>query len=338
VTLRQELGEQAEAIERLVAANRHVMGDVAALVDDSVGHAVMAARGTSDNAARYAQYVWGARNAMTVGLATPSLFGAYASPPSLAGSLVAGISQSGQSPDLVAVVAEGRRQGRPTLAVTNDPTSPLAKAADQVVDLAAGPERAVAATKTYTAELAAVALCSLAMAGDDPAALDPLPGAIAEVLAAEQQIAAAVGPLVDADRCVVVGRGYHYATVHEWALKLQELTYILAQPYSAADFQHGPTAVVDEGFPVLVVASSGPLFDPVAELAAGLRDRGAVVIAICDRSDGPADELVRIPSVDEWLAPIVAAPALQLFSYHLTIARGADPEAPRGLTKVTRTR
>jgi glucosamine--fructose-6-phosphate aminotransferase (isomerizing) len=333
-----EIGEQAAAVERLVATNIGAMTRLAGLMAADVSHAVIAARGTSDNAARYAQYVWGGRNRLTVGLATPSLFGPYHSPPSLAGSLVVGISQSGQSPDLVEVVAEGRRQGRPTLAMTNDPRSPLAAAADVVIDLAAGVERAVAATKTYTAELAAVALSSLAMAGDEPAALDGVPEAIRQVVAAEPEIAAVAGPLAGIDRCVVLARGYHYATAYEWALKLQELTYILAQPYSAADFLHGPTAVIDEGFPVLVVASSGPLFDSVAEVAARLREQGAVVIAISDRSDMPCDRLIAIPTVDEWLAPIVAAPALQLFSYHLTLARGADPDTPRGLTKVTRTR
>jgi glucosamine--fructose-6-phosphate aminotransferase (isomerizing) len=337
MSMRSEIDEQAAAVERLVATNRDTVGQLARLAGGAT-HAVIAARGTSDNAARYAQYVWGGRNRLVAGLATPSLFGPYATPPSLAGSLVAGISQSGQSPDLVEVLTEGRRQHRPTLAITNDAGSPLAGAADLVVDLAAGPERAVAATKTYTAELAAVALCSLAMAGAPAAALGALPEAIDRVLAADRQVAAAVRPLIDADRCVVLARGYHYASAYEWALKLQELAYILAQPYSAADFLHGPTAVVGEGFPVLVVVSSGPLFDPVAEVTSRLRDRGAVVVAISDRDDVPCDELIAIPAVDEWLSPIVAAPALQLFSYHLTVARGADPDAPRWLAKVTRTR
>lgn len=333
-----EIHEQSAALKRMATTNRDRMQHLARFLTDDITHAVIAARGTSDNSARYAQYVWGARNRLSVGLATPSLFRPNTSPPSLAGSLVVGISQSGQSPDLVDVVREGHNQQRPTLAITNDPGSPLARAADLVIELAAGTEHAVAATKTYTTQLAAVALSSLAMSESDSQAFDDLPLIIDQVLATENDIAHTVDRLVDIDRCVVLGRGYHYATAHEWALKLQELTHILAQPYSTADFLHGPTAVVDRGFPVLVVASSGAMFESVAALTANLHSRGAYIVAISDRPDMACDQLIEIPTVEEWLAPIVAAPALQLFCHSLTVARGANPDAPRGLTKVTRTR
>ncbi len=335
--MRSEIFEQSAALKRLMDTNRDAIERLAEYAGSGITHALIAARGTSDNAARYAQYVWGARNRLTVALATPSLFGPYASPPSLAGSLVVGISQSGQSPDLVEVLREGRRQQRPTLAISNDPDSPLAQAADVVIQLAAGAEHAVAATKTYTSQIAAVALSSLAMSDTDPTVLDRLPSIIDQVLATEEEIAKTVRQLTDSERCVVLGRGYHYATAYEWALKLQELTYILAQPYSVADFLHGPTAVIEKGFPVLVAVSAGPIFGSTVELIAELRSRGAYVVAISDQLETPCDQLILTPTVDEWLAPIVAAPALQLFSYHLTISRGLDPDAPRQLTKVTRT-
>lgn len=333
MTMLDELGGQADVLERLAAADAP-LEQIAAL---AVGctHVVVAARGTSDNAARYAQYVWGARNRLSVGLTTPSLFGPFDTPPLLTGALVVAISQSGESPDLVRVVEEARDQGRPTLVITNHPDSPLTAHADVVVDLGAGPERAVAATKTYTASLAAVALVSQALAREADV-LAGVVGAIRTVLASS--VPSADGVLVEADRCVVIGRGYHLATAFEWALKLQELTYLLAQPYSAADFRHGPVAVIEPGFPVLMVATDGPTYPETADLAEELVERGCHVITMTDRSDAPGTRRIEIPPVDPWLSPIVAAPVLQRFAHDLALARGLDPDAPRGLSKVTRTR
>lgn len=336
MSMLSEIREQPGALSRMLEANAGVVG-LAELVED-VTHVVLAARGTSDNAARYAQYVWGARNRLAVGLTTPSLFGPLGAPPDLVDALVVGISQSGQSPDLVEVMAEASRQGRPTLAITNEPASPLGSIADVVVDLSAGPEKAVAATKTYTCELAAVALCSLTFGGGPLAALRDLSEQVRTSLESTSMLDVAVSGLADSERCAVVGRGFHTATVHEWALKLQELTYVLAQPFSAADFRHGPVAVVEEGFPVLVVATAGPTYDEMATLAGDMIDRGAHVVTMTDVSEAPGHAVIRIPAVDPWLSPIVAAPALQLFAHALTVARELDPDSPRGLSKVTRTR
>lgn len=332
-----EIREQPDVLRLLLAANLSNMGKVGGLVSGST-HVVIAARGTSDNAARYAQYVWGARNRLAVGLIAPSLFGPLDSPPALTNALVVGISQSGESPDLVEVLTEGRRQGRPTLAITNEPGSPLARSADVVVDLRAGRERAVAATKTYSSELAAVALCAAAFAGDSAADLDALPSHMAAAIEMASDLSTAVSRLTKADRCVVVGRGFHLATAFEWALKLQELTYLLAQPYSAADFRHGPVAVVEPGFLVLIVATTGPTYDEMCRLAAEMMARGAHVVTMTDVDTTPGDEVIMIPRVDPWLSPIVAAPALQSFAHSLAVSRGLDPDSPRGLSKVTRTR
>lgn len=326
-----EINEQPEVLIRLTESNRAAMALVASTAS-SCGHVVIAARGTSDNAARYAQYVWGARNGLTVGLTTPSLFGPLARPPRLDGALVVGISQSGQSPDLVAVLDEAARQGRPTVAITNDPDSPLAAAAEVVIDLCAGPERAVAATKTYTAQLMAVAAISAAMDADP--ALASVPEAAASVLDMAPQFGT-VEPLIEADRCVVVARGFHFASAFEWALKLQELTQLVAQPYSAADFRHGPMAVISEGFPVLAIVTAGPTADEMTELVADLSERGAVVTTLSDLTDVGG---IVIPEVAPWLSPIVAAPALQLHAHAVTLARSLDPDSPRGLSKITRTR
>ncbi len=330
-----EIEEQPEVVGRLLEENRPLLARIGEMTA-GCNHVVVAARGTSDNAARYAQYLWGAHNRLPVGLTTPSLFGPLDSPPVLDGALVVGISQSGQSPDLVAVLAEARRQRRPTLVITNEPESPLAATADVVVDLCAAPERSVAATKSYTAELTAVAMVSRALAASPLDELEELPDRLSATL--KSPATAGLEALVDADRCSVVGRGFHLATVYEWALKLQELTYLLAQPLSSADFLHGPVAIVEEGYPVLAVATAGPTHPEMASLAADMMGRGARVLTLTDLDDTPGHELLRIPRVAPWLSPIVAAPAVQRFAHALTIARGIDPDAPRGLSKVTRTR
>lgn len=337
MSMLSEIREQPEALARLLQTNRGTERRVADLAK-GVSHVVIAARGTSDNAARYAQYVWGARNRLPVGLTTPSLFGPFDSPPSLAGALVVGISQSGESPDLVGVLAEARRQRRPTVVITNSPDSPLADQVDCVIDISAGREEAVAATKSYTGQLLGVAFCSLAFSGAGSDALSSIPSVVAEAIQQGSDLGEAVVPLVEADRCVVVGRGFHLATVYEWALKLQELTYMLAQPFSAADFLHGPVAVVEEGFPVLAVVTAGPTRDQMIGVASDMMDRGAEVVSMTDLADAPGHRLLTIPEVEPWLSPIVAAPVLQRFVQALTTRRGLDPDAPRGLSKVTRTR
>jgi glucosamine--fructose-6-phosphate aminotransferase (isomerizing) len=303
-------------------------------------YVVIAARGSSDNAGRYAQYLWGAHNHLNVALAAPSLYTLSHSPPKLDDSLVVGISQSGESPDLLAVMETANAQGRPTLAITNNPSSPMATIADRHLDLAAGSELAVAATKTYTSQLLAVAALSAAMAegSDLSEPLHRVGDVVGEILDNAEAIRPGVDSLRDATRCVVIGRGFNHATAFEWALKIAELSYLVAQPFSAADFRHGPLALVEPGLGVLAVATDGAVYDDVADLLGVIRATGARVTAISDRSDCPADDLIPIPAeLPEWLSPIPATVAAQVFTYHLTVARGADPDAPRRLHKVTRT-
>ncbi len=343
MTTRTELGEGPATVERLLDGAVGPIDDVARAVRTrTIDLVVIAARGTSDHAAIYAQYILGARNGLPVALAAPSLASIYGTPPRLRNALVLGISQSGRSPDVVAVLADARRQGALTVAITNAPASELAAAADHVVELEAGPERAVAATKTYLAEIAVIAMLSGALSGDGGSRreLRALPGALRTALLAEGEVERLAGSYAAEDRCVVLGRGFQYATAREWALKLKELAYVLADPYSAADFQHGPIALVGEGFPVLAIATAGPALPGMVELLGRLRDARARLLIL---SDDPATlalgDGVPLPAgVPEWLAPLVAIIPAQLFAYHLARTRGLDPEAPRNLSKVTLTR
>ena len=302
---------------------------------------MMAARGTSDNAARYAQYLLGVHNRLAVGLAAPSLFTLYDAPPRVDGALVVGISQSGQSPDIVAVVEEARSQGALTLAITNDPSSPLARAALLGLPVHAGEEHAVAATKTYTTELMALAMLSAALEGDAArwGELAEVPEHVGAALAQRESASLAAARCREAQRFVVLGRGFNYATAFEVALKIKETSYVLAEPYSTADFRHGPAAMLELGFPVLVVALRGKVGDAGALLDL-LEARRADVLAISNDPVllGRAGCALPIPDVPEWLSPLVAVVPGQWFALALALSRGADPDRPRGLSKVTHTR
>ena len=226
--LHREIHEQPDVTARLLQRERENAGALAAEMQRrGIGGVVIAARGTSDNAARYAQYLLAAANGLVVGLATPSLFTVYKTPPRFGNLLVMGISQSGKSPDIVSVIAEGKGQGALTAAITDFPDSDLGRTADYVIDLSAGEENSIAATKTYTAELAAIALLSVALGGDAGRSemLDKIPGQVAQALEVQNQIAQVAERYRYMQSCVVVGRGYNYATAFELSLKLKELTY-----------------------------------------------------------------------------------------------------------------
>jgi glucosamine--fructose-6-phosphate aminotransferase (isomerizing) len=342
--LEKEILEQPEVLRHLLEDERSSIERIAAIIRAAAPRYVMlVARGSSDNAARYGQYLFGAVNGLPVALAAPALYTLYQHPPRLDGALVLAISQSGQSPDIVAVVEEGRRQGALTVAITNEPDSPLAGAAQHAISLLAGPERSLAATKTYTASLMVLALLSAALAGDagHMQSLQAVPGFAAEVLASAPTILQAAERYRYMDACVVASRGYNYATAFEITLKLKELAYVLAEPYSLADFRHGPIAVVERDFPVITLVPEGVMAPGLLEFLRQLRERQAeiMVISALDEALAMAQTPLALPrGLPEWLSPLVAVIPGQLFALGLTRAKGLDPDHPRGLRKVTLTR
>jgi glutamine---fructose-6-phosphate transaminase (isomerizing) len=344
MTLHSEIFEQPERLASLLDNQKQTVLDIAkAIRSRDVQYAFLAARGTSDNAGRYANYLWGAHNRIPMALATPSLFTYYQSPPRLQNALVVGVSQSGQSPDIVSVLEEGRRQGCLTLAITNIADSPLARTADFILDIQAGAEKAVAATKTYTTELMAIAMLSAALKGSDEQweQLASVPELARYVLKLDESIARMAQRYRYMNQCVVLGRDFNYATAYEWALKLKELTYIIAEPYSSADFQHGPIAMVEGGFPVLAVAPKGKVHGSMKDMLTRLRkDKDAELVVISDDADSLslAQSPIQLPPrIPEWLTPIVGILPAQLFACHLTQVKGYDTEKPRNITKVTET-
>ncbi|OQX63839.1 MAG: glucosamine--fructose-6-phosphate aminotransferase [Anaerolinea sp. 4484_236] len=276
-------------------------------------------------------------------LATPSLFTYYQQPPKIKNALVVGISQSGQSPDIVSVLEEGKRQGNLTLAITNNSASPLAKKADFILDIQAGDEKAVAATKTYTTELMAIAMLSAAMSGEE-ARWDELAQAskwASSVLNQDSKIAQAAQRYRYMQQAVVLGRGYNYATAFEWALKLKELTYITAEPYSSADFKHGPVAIVESGFPIFAISPKGKVFDSMQNMLKHLKNNLLAELVVISNSLAAlelAEVAIPIPeNIPEWLTPLISIIPAQLFAYYLTLAKGYNPEKPRTISKITET-
>jgi glucosamine--fructose-6-phosphate aminotransferase (isomerizing) len=281
---------------------------------------------------------------LQVALATPSLFSIYKRPPRFGNALVLGISQSGKSPDIVSVIDEAAKQGALTLAITNTPGSDLSQAAAHTIDMHAGLEQSVAATKTYTTSLATIAMLSAAAAGNQEMKeqLQELPRLAGQTLSALDQ---EIGRLAERYRymrvCVVIGRGFNYATAFEIALKIKELNYVMAEPYSSADFLHGPVAVVEDAFPTIIIAPSGVMLPEMSGFIQNLKDRGAETIVISD--DASTLEMARTPfalplSVPEWLSPLTSILPGQLFAMHLANVRDYDVDHPRGLRKVTETR
>lgn len=341
--LSQEIHEQPVVIQQLIQSESENAVKLSSELRDRFQYVLIVARGSSDNAARYAQYLFGAYNRLQVSLATPSLFTLYHTPPQLKGALVLAISQSGQSPDIIEVIAESRRQGCPTLAITNAPDSPLALTAEFHLYIHAGKEKAVAASKSYTASLGALALLSTRMGRDEKRfdQLCTIPEMINLTLLGLNSMVNRVERYRYMSHCAVIGRGFNYSTAFEVALKIKELTRTATEPYSSADFRHGPIAMVRDGFPVILVAPRGDVFEDVRTLAGDILERGAELLLISDDQEmlNQAHFPMPLPvGLPEWLTPMVAVLPGQLFGMTLAEVKGLDPDNPVGLKKVTETK
>jgi glucosamine--fructose-6-phosphate aminotransferase (isomerizing) len=342
--MRREIEEQPEVVARLYDREGPAIAALGRRLRRRAPETiVLAARGTSDNAALYGRYLIETLLGIPVSLAAPSVLTVYRARLRLRRSLVIGLSQSGASPDIVEFVETARRYGARTIAVTNEAGSALSRAAHDTALLLTGRERSVAATKTYTAQLTALSLFVAAASGRRRLmdAHADLPGCMARTFEADGRIRDIAHHWRRIDECLVTSRGYDYATAREAALKLKETCYLVAEPVSAADLLHGPIAVVDEGFPVLLIAPPGAVLPHLAALASRLRRRRAgTLIASSDaailRQAGIPLAMPAVP--DERLSPHVYVLPLQLLAYHLSRIRGHDPDHPRGLHKITRAR
>jgi glucosamine--fructose-6-phosphate aminotransferase (isomerizing) len=340
-----DIGEQPAGFARLLEGEHAaaIAAVAARVAERNPRHVVFVGRGTSDHAALYGAYLTEIRLGLPVASASPSAITLYGARPDFTGTLVIGVSQSGGSPDLTEVLRVARENGGLTLAVTNNPDSALVEAAELSVDVAAGHERAVAATKTYTAELLALLLLvegiragDGTLPADERAALDKLPQLAADVLT-DHGAEVLAQRYRFASRLVTTGRGYAYPTARETALKLMETSYLPALAFSGADLLHGPLAMTDPDVPVLAVVGSGPGGRAMSDVVNRLADRRADVVTVGATDVPGASGRLAVPGVDERYAPLLDILPLQKLALSLALARGEDPDAPRGLKKVTAT-
>ncbi|MFE7777785.1 SIS domain-containing protein [Streptomyces sp. NPDC057445] len=337
-----EMAEQPAVLRRILDQGAPRIREVAAAIAERAPRFVLlTARGTSDNAALYAKYLLEIRLGLPCGLTSMSTTTAYGAKPDLTDVLVVTVSQSGGSPDLVASTKAAREAGAITLAVTNNPDSPLAAVSEFHIDIQAGPEKALPATKTYTASLLALYLFVEGLRGEDGSAARVLPRLAEQILARQDEVRALASRYRFAERMVITSRGYGHPTAKEAALKLMETSYIPALAYSGADLLHGPLAMVDNISPVIAVVTDGRGGEALQPVLDRLRGRGADLCVVGPKGQveaASAGFALPTEGVAEEVQPILEILPLQMLAYEVTIARGQDPDAPRALAKVTETR
>jgi glucosamine--fructose-6-phosphate aminotransferase (isomerizing) len=339
-----EIREQPAVLERTLQAERKSIEQLGALLAHQMPRLIMlVARGTSDNAAQFGRYLLEITTGIPVTLAAPSIFTLYNAPFRFDGVLVIAISQSGESTDTNLVLERAREKGARTIGITNEASSTLARLAEHTFLVHGGREQSVAATKTYTGQLLVLYMLAHALgakiAVDD---LARLPEWTSRALALEPEVARRAERYRFMDHAVVVGRGLNYANAFEFALKLMETCYVVAERFSSADFLHGPIAMVDPSFPAFLFAPSGVTWPGLHEMIEKLGMLKAETLVITDRSNPEAlvlgDHAIALPiCLDELLTPIPYIVPAQLFSARLAEEKGFDPDQPRTLSKVTRT-
>lgn len=340
VLMAEEISEQPAVLARLLGQGSAEVHEAAELIRArDPKFVLLVARGTSDHAALYAKYLIEISLGLPCGLASPSTVGLFEAPIRHgADALVLAVSQSGHSPDLVSYVEAWRSAGALAITVVNDVSSPLALASDAVIDVRAGAEHAVAATKTFTTEMLALWMLIAAWSGRSIQSAAAVPGLISGLASSPAPIAEIADRYRFADRVILTGRGYAYPVAREGALKMMETSYLAAHAFSGADLLHGPIAMVDTSTPVLAVAPNGRGAKSMVETMRQLRERSIDVVSIGGGLAGVASVVVDLPALSEDLAPIAAAIPLQWLAWQLAIDRGCDPDQPRALNKVTRTR
>jgi glucosamine--fructose-6-phosphate aminotransferase (isomerizing) len=340
-----EIHEQPAVVERLLERQLAPVREVARVIRErEPSTVVLVARGSSDNAAVYGRYLLEVRNRRLTSLAAPSGLTLYGSGPRLDRTVVIGVSQSGRGEDVVAYVREARAQGAPTVAIVNDAASPLAKAADSVLTCLAGPELSIPATKTVTAQMTLLAMLSVALSDPDTnfEPLTTLPSAMRAALELRKAAAHMAQTLSSATVGSVIGRGFAFPPALEIALKLKETSYTRAEPFSAADFLHGPVALVERDYAALLIDVGGRSSRSALDISAAIRERGGQPALL--RAGGLSPLQDDMPNVslaapiEEPFAAILALVLGQLLAVELALALGLDPARPRGLRKVTSTR
>ena len=338
----KEIAEQPAALERTIASEREKITRLArALTARDIDLIVLVARGSSDNAALFGRYLLEITTGIPVSLSAPSVHTIYHAKLDLKRALVVGVSQSGEGEDINRVLENARDCGAFTIGITNEAASSMVKLVDETFLMHGGREQSVAATKTFTGQMMLFYMLAAALAGDRVSIdYERIPEFAARAVEQKPAIVELVQRYVFMENCVVVGRGLAYANAYEFALKLMETCYVVAERFSSADFLHGPLAMIERHFPVMVFAPPGEMLAGTKDLIARLSELKADTLAItadlevaasCSRS------IIMPREIDEFLAPIPYIIPAQLFAALLAEAKGLDPDKPRSLSKVTRT-
>ena len=337
-----EIAEQPAALERTIAEERAKIAKLGnTLKSRDIHLIVLVARGSSDNAALFGRYLLEITTGIPVSLSAPSVHTIYNAELRLDHALVVGVSQSGEGEDINHVLESARRSGAFTIGITNEPGSSMTGLVDETLLTHGGRERSVAATKTFTGQMLLFYMLAAELARNTaPFSYESIPEFVASALAQKPAIQELVERYVFMENCVVVGRGLAYANAYELALKLMETCYVVAERFSSADFLHGPLAMVERHFPVILFAPPGVMLPGVKSLIERLRELHADTLAIT--SDTHAADMctrsILMPrEIDEFLAPIPYIVPGQLFAALLAKAKGLNPDSPRSLSKVTRT-
>ncbi|MEO8573629.1 MAG: SIS domain-containing protein [Pyrinomonadaceae bacterium] len=336
----QEIAEQPAVLERTIAAEREKMiklGDF--LRQKEIDLIILVARGSSDNAALFGRYLLEVTTGIPVSLSAPSVFTLYNAKMRLKRAIVIGVSQSGEGDDINHVLEQAKSFGAFTIAITNEGSSSMSRITDETLLIHAGREKSVAATKTYTGQMLHFYMLANAM-GDKRLDFHKIPGFTQKALELEEKVKETVQRYIFMENCVVVGRGMNYGNSYELALKLMETCYVVAERFSSADFFHGPLAIVERRFPVILFAPKGVTQQSSVDLLNRLHELHADSLSITnDEKVGQlATHQIKLPAeIDEFLSPIPFIIPAQLFAAHLSEAKGLDPDEPRSLAKITKT-
>jgi glucosamine--fructose-6-phosphate aminotransferase (isomerizing) len=339
----QEIFEQPDVLARTLRDEAMKVQRLGSLLRArSIDLIVIAARGSSDNAALFGRYLLEIKTGIPVSLAAPSVHTMYNARLNLSRALVVGVSQSGEGEDINLVLEHARSSGAFTVGITNEAGSTMAGLVDETLLIHGGRERSVAATKTYTGQLLLFYMLADALAPATQNRLDLtlIPEFTARALDHTEAIRGLVERYVFMENCVVVGRGFVYGNVYELALKLMETCYVVAERFSSADFLHGPLAMVERHFPIIIFAPPGAMIEGLKTLGSRLRELRAdtLVITTDEEIANLSTRSIKMsPDIEEIFAPIPYIIPGQLFAALLAEAKGLNPDAPRSLSKVTRT-
>ena len=336
----EEIREQPSAIERTIAAEQPKLDRISKyLRSREIDLIVLVARGSSDNAALFGRYLLEVTTGIPVSLSAPSVFTLYNAKLDLKRALVVGVSQSGEGTDINNVLESAKASGAFTIGITNEAESRMASITDETLLIHAGRERSVAATKTYTGQMLHFYMLASALA-DNGIDYKRIPDFVAEALKLEPKVAELVDRYTFMENCVVVGRGMNYGNAYELALKLMETCYVVAERFSTADFFHGPLAIVERRFPVIMFAPKGETRSSSLDLLDDLRRLHADCLSITNDDEiakASPNCLMLDAAIPEFLSPIPFIIPAQLFAAYLSTAKGIDADAPRSLSKVTKT-